>query len=509
MVAHCYRPTGPPCYDPPSLFLLDLFRYIDGYPDMRSFLAVVRDGRGQPYRAYAGIGGCVPCEGSFSHFRARIGDNLYNEIFHVLVGIFHRLEMITFNILSHDGTLYPTWARYKGCTYFCDHCREIVVDDVLEKVKSRIVYRLDKLNDGNLGSEIRVYTRCPSDRFPEEVEKPKIELFACRLKFADGELTEEQKNTAIMFRMEKELDKHRLCIHTLRSAVTGVNPYDGSMTICCPKLPKDTDARIGVRRHPQDPNKKQKIFGYNAVLTTSVEVHLKIELPVAVSNIAGNAEEGRLIIVNDDQISAHHRCRPRVDIADAKYDITANYEYIRARGSVPIIDYNRRNENLSRRALIDRGYNENGWPFAPCGLLCRPNGFDKKRRRLAFCCFKQCAGLRRPALKRIRQKFDVSGCPHATKCLGFTAHMSVKKHPRLINEIPRGSKRYDQIKKCRSASERANSAMKEDLGILDKPRVMNGLRANILAQMAAIVLLLTRAFAFVVRITSLFLSPAI
>ena len=106
----------------------------------------------------------IPCEATFSVFRARLGENLYNEIFHVLVDIFHQLEMITFNILAHDGTLYPTWARYKGCTYFCDQCREITVEDVLEKVRNRILYRLNKLSEGNLGSEIRVYEDCPSDQ---------------------------------------------------------------------------------------------------------------------------------------------------------------------------------------------------------------------------------------------------------------------------------------------------------------------------------------------------------
>jgi len=44
--------------------------------------------------------------------------------------------------------------------------------------------------------------------------------------------------------------------------------------------------------------------------------------------------------------------------------------------------------------------------------------------------------------------------------------------------------------------------MKEDLKILDKPRVLKGSRANILAQMAAIVLLLKRAFSFIVRVTN-------
>jgi len=95
-------------------------------------------------------------------------------------------------------------------------------------------------------------------------------------------------------------------------------------------------------------------------------------------------------------------------------------------------------------------------------------------------------------------------CPHIENRTGFTKHMYVKEHPRLINEIPRGSKRYNLIKKIRSASERANSTMKEDLKILEKPRVLNAQRAAILAQMAAIVLLLRRTFNFVVKTTVLF-----
>ena len=509
LVADCYSPYGPPCYDPPSLFLLDLFRYTDCHQNMSKFLQLLRDkDRGRAYRAYAGISeDNIPCEGTFSIFRARLGQQLYNEIFHILVDIFRQLEMITFTILAHDGTLYPTWARYKGCTYFCDQCRCITVEDVVDKVKNRILYRLNNMAENNLGSEVRVYAECPSDRFPQDVQKPRIELFAFKLAFADGELSREQVNTAILFGAKEQLDKQNLCINTIRSNVSGINFDDGSMTIACPKLPKDTDARIGVRRNPQNPNKKQKIFGYNLVLTTSVEVHLKLELPVAVTNIAGNAEEGSLIIVNDNQIIAHHRTAAnRLDIADAKYDIAKNYEYIRANGSIPIIDYNSRRENLSRQALIDRGYDEKGWPFAPCGLLCRPNGFDKKYQRLTFCCFKQCLNLRASALKSVRDKYDIAMCPHIENRTGFTRHMYVKEHPRLINEIPRGSKRYHLIKKIRSASERANSTMKEDLKILEKPRILNARRAAVLAQIAAIVLLLRRALIFVAKTTILFLK---
>ncbi len=61
-------------------------------------------------------------------------------------------------------------------------------------------------------------------------------------------------------------------------------------------------------RDPQNPNKKQKIYGYNLVLSTSVELDLKLELPVAATNISGNGEEGKKIITNTEQINAHHNC---------------------------------------------------------------------------------------------------------------------------------------------------------------------------------------------------------
>jgi len=515
LVAESYSLYGPPCYDPPSLFLLDLFRFIDGYYDMSRFCKVLRDEfRGQTYRRLTGIDmKNIPCEATFSNFRLRLGQSRYNEIFHVLVDIFYQLEMITFNILAHDGTLYPTWARYKGCTYFCNQCSHIQVDDVIGKVKNRILYRLNNLSENNLGSEVRVYTQCPSDKFPKkdkngnDIKKPNIELFAFRLAFADGEPTEEQNNTALLFDVKEELDKQHLCLNTLRSNVSNIDLDDGTMTIGCPKLPKDTDARIGVRRDPKNPDKLQKIFGYNLVLSTSVELHLQIELPVAVTNISGNAEEGSQIIKNKEQIHNHHSAtanQVKIDIADAKYDIIKNYNYIRNKGSIPIIDYNVRNEKLSKQDLLNRGYDQKGWPFAPCGLLTRPNGFDKKHQRLTFCCFKQCLKLRHKALENLQNRYDIAICPHTRNQTGFAKHMYVKEHPRLVNEIPRGSKRYKTIKKIRSASERSNSTIKEDLKILDKPRIMNSSRANILSQMAAIALLLKRAFSFIVRTTNLF-----
>ena len=508
LVADAYSPLGRPPYDPVSIFLIDIFRYIDGYQEMAKFLPVVQEkDRGRGYRTYAGINPHdIPSEGTFSQVRKQIGEARYNEIFHVLVEIFHELQMITFNILAHDGTLYPTWARYKGCTYFCEGCSSIKVPDVYGKVRNSILYRLNNMAKSNLGSEVRVHVGCPSNRFPKDMEtkKPRIEVFAFRLAYIDGELTTEQKNTAVIFGVDEELARQQLCIQTIRSNLSNLDPIDGSLIISCPKLPKDTDAKIGVRKDPKNPDKTQKIFGYNAVLTTSVEIHLGIELPVALTNISGNAEEGSQLIVNKKQISKHHACQVKVDIADAKYDIISNYEYIRNHGAIPIIDYNPRNEKLSKDDLLARGYDQNGTPFAPCGLLTKTNGFDQKYQRLTFCCFKQCLKLRAKAMGCLQNNYDLAKCPYIQNGAGYTKHLYVKEHPRLINAIPRGSKKYQILKRFRIGSERINSALKEDIAALDEPRVMNGTRAAILAHMATIALLLKRAFSFIVRITNQF-----
>ena len=99
----------------------------------------------------------------------------------------------------------------------------------------------------------------------------------------------------------------------------------------------------------------------------------------------------------------------------------------------PIIDYNPRNEDLSKHALLSRGYDQKGWPFAPCGLLARPNGFDQKYQRLTFCCFKQCLNLTHKALQDLQSRYDIGQCPHIHNQTGYAKHMYVKEHPQLIN----------------------------------------------------------------------------
>ena len=209
----------------------------------------------------------------------------------------------------------------------------------------------------------------------------------------------------------------------------------------CPKLPADMEARVGVRRDPQNPNRKQKIFGFNAVIDTSVEMDLGLELLVACSTLAGNAHEGKHYIVNREQIFEHHGKTSKIDLADAKYDEHDNFAFSRSHGAIPIIDYNPHNEKITAAALKERGYDRNGWPYAPCGILTRPNGFDFNCQRAGFTCRRQCVDSKNPKIAEYAKS-----CSHWINYHGFTKHMSVHKFPRLITEIIRGTDRHQKLK---------------------------------------------------------------
>ncbi len=209
LTAHRYTLKSPPPYDPPSLFLLELFRYIDQYPTMDKFLETLRDkDKGRAYRAYAGIDmDNIPTKGTFSNFKKRLGETLYNEIFHVLVDIFEQLEMITYKIMGHDGTLFPSRAKYKNCTYFSQKCQEIEVPDFIDRVRKQVIYRLNNLHKVNLDKAFKIKADCPCDTLPEDIKRPKIKMLVMKLGVIDGSVSQGQINTAILFGLKEQLDK--------------------------------------------------------------------------------------------------------------------------------------------------------------------------------------------------------------------------------------------------------------------------------------------------------------
>jgi hypothetical protein len=290
-----------------------------------------------------------------------LGEELYNQLFHVLVEIVELLGFLSYKILATDGTLFPTNARYKGCTYFCDECNSIEFKGIIENVRQRILSRLNNPEKIVPGKEIRIKLECPSTNFPEDVQRPKVEVLTLTLEEANSEKPSIFNQ---IFELKDQLQSAGLDLIVKRGILTKIvindSTYSDSFFFRCPKLPSDMDARIGVRRNPQNPNRKQKIFGFNAVIDTSIELALGIELPVACTTIAGNAEEGRHYITNREQIMEYHGKKSKIDLGDAKYDEHHNYEFSRSHRAIPIIDYNPRNENRAAVALKERGYDQNG-----------------------------------------------------------------------------------------------------------------------------------------------------
>jgi len=501
LVADAYSCEGGDCYDPVSLFLCDIFRRLENLPSMKDFCKILQDRfNGHPYRTYAGISEQhIPCEADFSNLRARIGEKRYARILAVLIEILKTLDLITARVLSHDGTLVPTFARWRGCNYACKECANIKIGyDFITKTRARILKLLETPNSIPIDKEMRSYAKCPKGTLPNDVKPPSIQVCAYKLLPYNEEAFNEKDQTAKLFGIEEELKKNNLMFVCLRSNISKIelNLKDNPVYIRCPRMPYDLDARVGYRRSKYNPNKKEGVFGYQVIISTSIEPETGLEIPVACVTRPGSAHVGNYFIHLKEQIKWQHPYfKTYIDIGDSGFDEEPDYDYARAEGSIPIFDYNVRSEKLTQETLYKRGYNQDGWPYAPCGALCRPNGYEKEHKRLSFNCSKQCLKSHYLLPK------PIANCPHLSNSLGFATHRTIADNSRLLNEIPRGTKRWKKIRNLRPASERTNSTAKSDLDILAHPQVMSLERASILAQLACIVVLLKRFLDFVVRVT--------
>lgn len=238
IVAYTYKPLGF-AYDPVSLFLLELFRYLEKYPDMKTFVQIVRDReKGKHYRLYAGIKyPHLPCEGTFTNLKDRLGEQLYNQIFHVLVEIAELLGFLSYKILSTDGTLFPTNARYKGCTYFCSECEFIEFKGIIENVRQRILYRLNNPEKIVPGKDIRIKLECPSPNFPQDVQRPKVEVLTLTLEEVNPEKPSIFNQ---IFELKDQLQSAGLDLIVKRGILTKIviddSTYSDSFFFRCPKL---------------------------------------------------------------------------------------------------------------------------------------------------------------------------------------------------------------------------------------------------------------------------------
>jgi hypothetical protein len=479
-----YGARGGRCYDPATLVVLEVAAKVDSYVDYAHFCRDLHDpDKGCRYRQLAGLADHVPGQDDLCHFRDRIGNTVIDQIMAVAVDFLHHFGLIKGEWLRTDGQLEPTYSRYKGCTYACPQCQ---------------AFSLSEADRQALGEQLqsgakRLQLTCP---FPEVVAKvreatakkghpkdPKVTLLEIEMVAEDRDPTAPRQYVAKLLGLgQDEVPPLRI-----KWCHLSQEPH-GELVGSCPKMPSDLEAKVGYHVDNQNPPEKERIFGYVHLKTTDLNRELGLQLPLGNSTYPANANEGH-------EFLAHRASLPlpiepaQVHLGDAAYDVTVNYTSLHDQGAIAIVDYNRRGEQLDEAALVERGYDQQGTPYAPCGRLCRSNGYDYQSGSRQYVCALAC-----PPNEQRR-------CPHRFGVRGYTHRMTFKDHPRLIGPIQRGSAAWQRLYAMRSASERTNSYDQEVIGQAH-PLRMRGLRAfRFAGAIRTLAQLLRRALNFVLDVT--------
>jgi hypothetical protein len=479
-----YGTRGAPCYDPASLLVLEMATKVDQYVDYAQFCRDLHDrDKGRRYRQLAGRHEHVPGEDDLCHFRYRISDTVIDQITAVAVDLLSQFSLIPGDLLSTDGQLEPAYSRDKGCTYACKDCQAFVLSEADRQALG------EQLQSGAK----RLQITCP---FPEVVERvrqgtakkgavkdPLVTLLEIETVSENSACDPQRQDVAKLLGLA--LDE----VPSLRLKWCHLSQgEDGEIVGRCSKMPSDLEAKIGVHVDNQHPDQKDEVFGYVHLKTTALNLALGLELPVGNSTYPANTSEGAEFIPHRSKLAVPLQ-PAQVQLGDAAYDITANYEWLHDRGAIAIFDYNRRNEPVDEASLMARGYDQNGTPYAPCGRLCHSNGYDYHSESRQYVC-----GLACPPEEQKR-------CPHRYGVLGYSHRMSFKDHPRLMGPIQRGSKAWHDLYGARSASERTNSYDQEIMGQAH-PLRMRGLKAfRFAGAIRTLAQRLRRALNFVLDVT--------
>jgi hypothetical protein len=476
---------GNRCDDPASLVVLEGAAKVDHSVDDAGFCSALHQadkGRRSRQLAPACMTTC-PGRQDLCHFRYRVGDDVIHQTMTVVVDLFRPLGLITGDLVSTDGQLESSYARYKGCTYACEGCHQFPVDEAGQQ----------ELRDQLQSWAKRLQILCP---FPEVVD---------RVREATAKLGHPQDPTVSLLEIETVSDEAASRTDRQQVAILLGLPHDevppvrliwchvsrgpeGAFLGSCPKVPSDLEAKVGYHVDTQNPSHKERVFGYAHLKTTARNQELGLVWPLGTSTYPADANEGTEFIGHRTAL-ALPVLPGHVPLGDAAYDVTATYEWMHDHGGIAVFDYNRRNEHLDPASLVHRGYDQHGTPSAPCGRLCRSNGYDYQAESRQYVCGKLC-----PSHKQRR-------CPHHFGVLGSCHRMSFKEHPRLIGPIQRGPPAWQRLYGARSASERTNSYDQEVIGNA-RPLRMQGLKAfRFAGAIRTLAQLRRRALNFVLDVT--------
>lgn len=138
-----------------------------------------------------------------------------------------------------DGTLFPSDSSCKGCNRLCKECSAIPVEKLSTRLKQKILYRLGNPSKIKLGQEMRIFVTCPSDKFPKDEKKPKIEVLSFCLEAKGTNSCKASDNIAKVLGIEDNINELGLSLKIVHSSINLVKLEGRKQTyfIRCPRFP--------------------------------------------------------------------------------------------------------------------------------------------------------------------------------------------------------------------------------------------------------------------------------
>jgi len=92
--------------------------------------------------------------------------------------------------------------------------------------------------------------------------------------------TKKRSELAYILGLDKRLSQQGLYLKLLHSCVSKIDLTQDEPLICvrCPRIPADLEAKISYRRSNHNPHKKVKVFSYQAMITTNIQVEIGLEV---------------------------------------------------------------------------------------------------------------------------------------------------------------------------------------------------------------------------------------
>ena len=244
---------------------------------------------------------------------------------------------------------------------------------------------------------------------------------------------------------------------------TGASPYGKSICGCksnrvfncdCPRRYSDPNASWGWDSHREHP-----FYGYTGYFLSSHDKFHKVDLPIYLRLVDARRHDSvSALIALSEFLDRYPQIKIDTFISDSASDNQATYEFLRWRNIEAVIALGKPLKKESKYPVpID--YTD-ATPVCPSGNKMVYWGVCPSQSRLKWRC------------PRVLGKVGYgSGCGSCNKSsYGRTVYTKPEWDIRVFCNIPRGTERWNDIMKERTASERVNNRILNDYGFAIKRR---------------------------------------